>query len=171
MSHLGHDLSPAQWISLCLCSVPSVWGGLPLLDSLWEGEQVVDLKPQHVLLYKPVLTVNFNSMLRCNVKYSDGTKLVFVRCSVSLWYCSVQTDGLCDTDITCTRVVTDVQWQVVWWWMLIGTHKLCECKALTLFVSVCLLFKWYTFLPNVTCYSNCICVWKWICKEKHKYIT
>lgn len=137
VSHLGHDLSPAQWISLCFCSVPSIRGGLPLLNSLWEGEQVVDLQPQHVVLYKPALTVNFNSMLRCNVKYSDRTKLVFVRCSVLLWCCSVQTDGLCDTWY---HVHTCCDRCAVTRGVMIG-HTDCECKALTMFVSVCLLFK------------------------------
>lgn len=63
-------------------------------------------------------------------------------------------------------VISGVMMDVDW-----NTQRLCECKALSMFVSVCLLFKLYASLPNVTCYSNCICVWKCICKEKHKDLT
>lgn len=128
VTHLGRDLSAAQWIGLCFC------GELHLLNSLWEG----DLNRSMSYLYKLVLTVNFNSMLRCDVINGilmqtnavwDQASLFFL-----LWYCYVPRDGLCCTDIWCTCMVTDDRHKVDVDW---STQRLCECKALPMFVCVC----------------------------------
>lgn len=131
----------------------------------WSGRRP---RPQHVVLYEPVLTVNFNSMLRFNV--IKGTLMQTTRdqaCLVfdAVFCCdivNVPRDGSCCERQVTSGVMVDVDG---------NAQRLWEWKALKMSVSVCLLFKLYASLPNVTCYSNCICVWKCICKEKHKDIT
>lgn len=119
-----------------------------------------------------VLTVNVKSMLRCHVIYGvlqtnatwDQASLRLMQYFVVILFCTERWVMLHWYHVCCDR------WQC--WWMLIGTHRhYVSVKALTMFVSV----KLYASLPNVTCYLNCICLWKciwrWICKEKHKDIT
>lgn len=141
--------------------------------NLYEKGHRVMLK--HSMLY--CTDVNSSSISRCYAingilmqtnatEMQRGNKIVCVWCSVLWWYCCVPRDGLCKNDITrtcCNRCAVESGV------MMDVDQRVCECKAPRMLVSVCLLSK--LFLPDVTCYSNCKCVWKWICKEYYKVNT
>ncbi len=138
---------------------PSVWGELHFLNSLWEGDQVVDLRLLHV-----VLSVIFNSMWRCDVINDilmrtnamwDQACLCLMQCFAVIFLCTESWIMLHWYLVCCDNWRDDG-----FWW---EKQRLCKCKALP-YVCQCL-FKLYASLPDVTCYSNCMCVWKWICKK------
>lgn len=122
-----------------------------------------DLKRSMLYCTNRVLTVNFNSTLRCDVVngFLMQTKATWDQAGLCLMQCFVVILLILHCyHMLCCGVMMDADG---------NTQSLCECKVLNMFVSVCLLFKVYAPLSNVTCYSNCICICKCICKGKQRY--